>query len=228
MKGSIVRSFAGRFIEVVSWLCFEHQWKQWELLIIAGTALLLLLLILRLLRKGRTAGAQAFELRERSPIIGVRLADHQHSRREIRGLQRSRPARVTQPDTRQENRKTTRQLEKLNRQIEQFQRDIAERQQTEAHMEKRVAELTASNEQLRAEIVKHRQTESHLKQRLAELEAANEPLRQEKLQTKQPENVPIQSDERKPGSRRHSGPLNVEELSHLAELGKRLAPRRPS
>jgi chromosome segregation ATPase len=226
-KGSTVRSFAEKSIQVVLWLCFEHQWKQWELLIIAGTALLLLLLILRLLRKGRTVEAQAYELSERSPIIGVRLADHRHSRREIRDLQKSRSAHDTQPGIRQENRKTTRQLEKLNRQIEQFQRDIAERQQTDVVLRKRIMELTASNEQLRAEIVKHRQTEAHLKQRLAELEAANEPLRQEKLQ-KKPENVPIQSDERKPGSRRHSGPLNVEELSHLAELGKRLAPRRPS
>lgn len=223
-----MRSFAGKFIQVVSWLCFEHQWSQWELLIIAGTALLLLLLILRLLRKGRTAGAQAFELSERSPIIGVRLADHPHSRREIRSLHRSRSAPVTQPDARQEDRKRTRQLEKLNRQVEQFQRDIAERQQTEALLQERVAQLTASNKQLRAEIGTHHQTEAHLKQRVAELEAANGQSHQEKLQKTQPENIPIQSDEQRPRSRRHSGPLNVEELSHLAELGKRLAPRRPS
>jgi hypothetical protein len=228
MKGSIVRSFAEKLIQVVSWLCFEHQWKQWELLIVAGTALLLLLLILRLLRKGKTAGAQAFELRERSPIIGVRLADQQHSRREIRSLRKSPPAPAAQPDAKRDDRKTTRQLEKLNRQIEQFQRDIAERQQTDVVLRRRIMELTASNEQLRAEIVKHRQTEAHLKQQLAELEATDGQLDGQKLQKKQPENVPIQSDERRPGSRRHSGPLNVEELSHLAELGRRLAPRRPS
>ncbi len=228
MKGSIVRSFAGKFIEVVSWLCFEHQWKQWELLIIGGTALLLLLLLLKLLRRGRTAGTRAYELAERSPIIGVRLADHPHSRREARDLQRSSSAHVTQPGARQEDRKTTRQLEKLNRQIEQFQRDIAERQQTDAVLRKRIVELTASNEQLRAEIVKHRQTEAQLKQRLAEHEAANGQLDGEKLPKKQPDNVPIQDDGRKPAPRRHSGPLNVEELSHLAELGRRLAPRRPS
>ena len=223
-----MRSFAEKFIQVVSWLCFEHQWQQWELLIVAGTALLLLLLILRLLRKGRTAGAQAFELSERSPIIGVRLADHPRSRREMRSLRRSQPAPVTQPDTKREDRRATRQLEKLNRQVEQFQRDIAERTQTQALLEERVAQLTASNEKLRAEIGAHHQNESHLKQRVAELEAAYEQSRQEKLKPTQPENIPIQSDEQKPRSRRHNGPLNVEELSHLAELGRRLAPRRPS
>ena len=95
-------------------------------------------------------------------------------------------------------------------------------------MEKRIAELTASNEQLRAEIANHRQTEALLKQRLAELEPANEPLRQEKLQKKEPENVPTQSAEQKPRSKSYNGPLNVEELSRLAELGRRLAPRRLS
>ncbi len=223
-----MRSFAEKLIEVVSWLCFEHQWQQWELLVIAGTALLLLLLILRLLRKGRTAGAQAFELSERSPIIGVRLADHPRSRREIRSLRRSQPAPVMQPDARQEDRKRTRELEKLNRQVEQFQRDIAERTQTQAVLQERVAQLTASNEKLRAEISMHHQTEAHLKQRLAELEADLDQLRQEKLQPKQPESIPVQSDGQKPRPRRHGGPLNIEELSHLAELGRRLAPRRPS
>ena len=223
-----MRGFAEKFIQAVSWLCFEHQWQQWELLVIAGTALLLLLLILRLLRRGRATGAHAFELSDRSPVIGVRLAGHPHSRREMRSLQRSQPAPVAQPDAKREDRKATRHLEKLNRQVEQFQRDIAERKQTEATLEQRIAQLTASNEQLRAEIGSHHQTEVHLKQRLAELEAAHEQLRQEKLQLKQPENIPILSNEEKPRPRRHGGPLNVEELSHLAELGRRLAPRRPS
>jgi len=226
VKGSTVRSFAEKFIQVVSWLCFEHQWKQWELLIIAGTSLILLLLLLRVLRRGRTEAARAYELFERSPIIGVRLADHRHSRREIKSLQKRRAALVPQPEAGQEHRKTTRQLEKLNRQVEQFQRDIAERQQTEVVMGKRIAELTTSNEQLRVEIAKHRQTEAHLRQRLAQLEAASGQFSQEDLQNKQLENIPVQSTERKARSRKANGPLSVEELSHLAELGKKLAPRR--
>lgn len=223
-----MRNFAEKFIEVVSWLCFEHQWQQWELLVIAGTALVLLLFLLRLLRKGRTADVRTFELSERSPIIGVRLADHPRSRREFRALHRARPAPAAQPDTKREDRKATRHLEKLNRQVEQFQRDIVERKQTEVLLEQRIAQLTASNEQLRAEISAHQQTEANLKQRLTELEAAHEQLRQEKLQPKPLENIPIQSDGQKPRPRRHAGPLNVDELSHLAELGRRLAPRRPS
>lgn len=226
MKGSTVRGFAEKFIQVVSWLCFEHQWQQWELLIIAGTALVLLLLLLRLLRNGRAEAARTYELFERSPIIGVRLADQRYSRRELRSLQKRQAALVAQPEVRQEHRKTTRQLEKLNRQIEQFQRDIAERQQTEVVLGKRIAELTASNEQLRAEIARGRQSEANLKERLAQLEAAAGQSGREDLQKPELENIPIKTAERKVRSRKANGPLSVEELSHLAELGKRLAPRR--
>lgn len=226
VKGNTVRGFAEKFIQVVSWLCFEHQWKQWELLIIAGTALVLLLLLLRLLRGGRTDAVRAHELIERSPIIGVRLADQRYSRREMRSLRKRQAALVAQPEVRQEHRKTTRQLEKLNRQIEQFQRDIAERQETEVALGKRIAELNASNEQLRAEIARHRQGEADLRQRLAQLEAAGGQLGEEYLQKAQPENIPVMTAERKARSRKANGPLSVEELSHLAELGKRLSPRR--
>ncbi|UCD00015.1 MAG: hypothetical protein JSW66_09055 [Phycisphaerales bacterium] len=258
-----MRSLAGKFVRLVSWLCFEHEWVQWELLTIAAAALLLLLFILRLLRKGTAARAQAALLPERSPIIGLRLADDRRSYGEIAGSQRSRSAR--KDHAKQKDRKTTRHLEKLNRQIEQLQRELAQRKQAEVrleqrlaeftkndkelsiekkrseivdrksvrgqidgHVEPQVAELTAANKRLHDEIVKHRDTHTRLEKQIAELKAANDQLRREKLEPKQPENIPVKSAERRPKSKRHNGPLNVEELSHLAELGKRLAPRRSS
>jgi prefoldin subunit 5 len=249
-----VRSLAGKFVRVVSWLCFEHEWARWELLTIAAIALLLLLFVLRLLRKGAAARAQAVLLPERSPIIGLRLADHKRSHHEIAGSQKSRSVR--RGHAKQKDRKTTRHLEKLNRQIEQLQREVTERKQTEARLEQRVAEftkagktlrpddvkpgqtdghveqqlaeLTAANKQLRDELAKHRDHQTGLEKQIAELKATNEQFRRPPLELKQPENIPVKSAERRPKSRRHDGPLNVDELSRLAELGKRLAPRRSS
>lgn len=250
-----MRSLAGKFIRLVSWMCFEHEWAQWELLTIAGTALLLLLFILRQLRKGAAARTRALLLPERSPIIGVRLADHKSAYRQIRASQRSRA--TVRGQAKQEKRKTTRHLEKLNRQIEQLQREVAEHKHAETrlerqlagitksgktlrqeddrsrqvddHVEQQIAELTAANKRLHDEIVKHRDHQTTLEKQLAELKAANEQLGRPGKpagELKPPENIPVRSAPRKPKSRRRDGPLNVEELSHLAELSRRLAPRR--
>lgn len=247
-----MRSLAGKFIRLVSWLCFEHEWTQWELLTIAATALVLLLFILRQLRKGAAARAHALLLPERSPIIGVRLADQKRGYRENAGSQRNRAA--PREHAKEKGRKTTRHLEKLNRQIEQLQREVTERKQAEArlsqrlaefteagktlrqddvkpsqtdsHVERQLAELTAANKRLHDELVKHRSRQTGLEKQITELKASNEQLRRPPLELKPAENIPVKSVQRKPRSRRRDGPLNVEELSHLAELGRRLAPRR--
>jgi hypothetical protein len=53
------------------WLLYYRRWETWELLAIAITALALLLLMGGARRQAR---ANIRRLRERSPIIGVRLA----------------------------------------------------------------------------------------------------------------------------------------------------------
>jgi hypothetical protein len=58
--------------------------------------------------------------------------------------------------------------------------------------------------------------------------AANARLQQQASEQKPSENIPVQSVEQKPKSTKPGGPLDPEELSRLAELGKRLSPRRTS
>ncbi len=222
-----VRSLAGKLIRLVSWLCFEHQWTQSELLIIAAIALLLLLLLLRLLQKGMVAAARADEVPERSPIIGVKLADHKRSHREIRDLERSHSAPALEKHGHGKKLKeTTRRLESSQEQIRQLQHEITVRRQTEARLQQQAAELTAVNKQLQYEIGKRSEAEVHLEQQVAALTAANAQLQQQISGRKQPGNLPAKSSEQGLHPKRQSGPLNIEELSQLAELGKRLAPRR--
>lgn len=253
----IVRDLAGKFIRLMSWLCFEHEWTQWELMTIAAGVLFLLLLILRLLRKETLTRAEADELPERSPIIGLRLADHKRSRREIRGLERSRSASALQRHgSRKELKEIAGQVDMLKGQIGQLQHEITEHKrmetrlkqriaeltttdgqpqpetrkssQTDVSLEQQLAELTATNKQLRDELAKRRQTEVRLEQQIGKLMAANARLQQQASEQRPSENIPVQGVEQKPKSKRPGGPLNTEELSRLAELGKRLAPRRSS
>lgn len=251
----VVRDLASKLIRLMSWLCFEHEWTRWELTIVAAVVLSLLLLTLRLLRKGMLTRVEVDELPERSPIIGLRLADHKRSRREIRDLEKSRTASAPQRfSSRKERMEIAEQVDTLTGQIAQLQREITEHDRTEARLkhkiaeltaadgrpqpqpqersqadtafEQRLAQLTAANKQLRDELVKHRQTEVRLEQQIDKLKAANARLEQQASEQRPSENIPVQGVEQKPRPRRRSGPLNTEELSRLAELGRRLAPPR--
>jgi len=55
-----------------SWL-YYRQWEAWELTAIAITALVILLLALRAHLK---IAANEKRLRERSPLVGIRTAEH--------------------------------------------------------------------------------------------------------------------------------------------------------
>lgn len=64
----IVERLTGFF----SWL-YYRRWERWELAAIAITALVILILIIRARLK---VAANEKRLRERSPIVGVRMAHH--------------------------------------------------------------------------------------------------------------------------------------------------------
>ncbi len=67
-----VEGIIDRLSGVFSWL-YYRQWERWELLAIAIAALVVLILMARAHLKV-TANAKRF--RERSPIVGVRMAKH--------------------------------------------------------------------------------------------------------------------------------------------------------
>jgi len=222
------RSFAARLIRLVSWLCFEHPWTLSELLIIGAIVLLVLLLLVRLLRRRVAAAVYEDALPERSPIIGVKLAEHKRSWRGIRSLEKGRSAPDGQrAGSRTKPKEITEKVESSKEQVGQLQGEIIGLRQMEARLEQQAADLAAANKQLRDEVTKHRQAEVRLEQRIGKLTAANARLQSQISQQGQPENIPIKDSEQISKPRTQSGPLNTEELSRLAELGKRLAPRRP-
>jgi chromosome segregation ATPase len=253
----IMRNLAGKFLRFMSWLCFEHEWARWELMIVAVVVLFLLLLILRLLRKETLTRTVMGEVPERSPIIGLRLADHKVSRREIRIMEKRRLASASQQRRHQKELKETRgQMDTLKEQVHQLQRELTEHSRMEAHLKRQIAELTApegqlepppvqssrtdpsleqklaelttANKQLHDDLARHQQAEVRLERQIEKLMAANTQLQKQASEQPPPENIPVQSVEQKPKPKRPSGPLDPEELSQLAELGKRLAPRRTS
>jgi len=74
-----LESFINRLTQYCS-LLYTRQWERWELLTIAAVAMILLLLVMRGRRKVRFRRTSAHHLYERSPIIGVRLAQRRGSR----------------------------------------------------------------------------------------------------------------------------------------------------
>ena len=64
----IINRLSGYF----SWL-YYRQWERWELLAIAIVPLVILILMVRAHFK---VAANAKRFRERSPIVGVRMAEH--------------------------------------------------------------------------------------------------------------------------------------------------------
>jgi chromosome segregation ATPase len=161
----------------MSWLCYEHQWAEWELLTIAITVLVLLLLIVRLHRKGMVRKARANQVRGRSSIKGIKISGHKRSRQGIKVSEKDHLARVQKGDEGQKKwRKTIKQLKKLNGQIEQLQHQATKRKQATKHFKQQVTELTSANEKLRHAITEHKQTTKHLKQQVTKLMSVNEKL----------------------------------------------------
>jgi chromosome segregation ATPase len=223
---TIVRSLVGKLVRFVSWLCYGHQWAEWELFTIALAALALLWLTIRQLRKGTVAGREAEHLRAHSPVIGINLADPRRSRRSIRTQSKKRFAHALQERQQRQNAKrATRKIEHLNEQLIQLQREVAEHRQTETSLKEQLTGLTAANEKLRQEVAESRQAEQRLRQQAAELTAANERLVVHSDGPKQLEEVAAKDAEQR--SRRKTGkmPLSIEELTQVSDLAKRVSSR---
>ncbi|MHC4229557.1 MAG: hypothetical protein ACYSW0_19165 [Planctomycetota bacterium] len=223
---TIVRSLTGKLVRFISWLCYDHQWAEWELFTIAIATLALLWLTIRQLRKGTARGEEAEHLRARSPVIGIKLAEPKRSRRSIRAQPKKRLAHALQERQQRQNaKKATRQIERLNEQLIQLQRKVAKHKQTEIGLEERLAELTAANEILRQEVAESRQAEQHLREQAAELTAANERLGEHSDGPKQLEKVAAKDAEQRSRQKGGKMPLSIEELTQVSDLAKRVSSR---
>jgi hypothetical protein len=173
-----VNNLIYKLTKYFSWLCFRH-WERWELLIIVLIALVLLLLIIWQNRKGTTRNVYANQIRERSPIIGVKLADTK-SHLKTEDFKKNRPASLSDKHTKQ--KKTKEQLEKLNKQIQLLQLEINKRKQNEIRLEQQVVELKTANKELKQKATAYnlsKQAEQYPKQQIKEVPAIKEHPQQE-------------------------------------------------
>ena len=171
-----LHSFVDRLTQLFSWLYYQHLWEEWELLAIGVVVLVPLLVIARRQRKERTCRIYTHHDPERSPIIGVKLANGKHSPSEITDSKKAHSHSVARGKSKQDD--VIKQLAGSNEQIKELQCEIARHRQAEARLERQLAELTAANEKLKHEINEFKQAEEHLQQQTVELLAMNKELQE--------------------------------------------------
>jgi cell division septum initiation protein DivIVA len=181
-----VNNLIFKITKFFSTLYFRH-WERWELLIIVLISLVLLLFIIWQQRKVTTKRIYVNQFRERSPIIGVKLADNR-SHLKIEDVKKDGLA--SSPKKQAKQRKTKEQLDKLNEQVQQLQYEISKHKQVETRFEHQVKELTAANEKLRQNTVISTPIEQSKKQQPAEVSIPIDKLQQKIAGSKQAEQKP--------------------------------------
>ena len=249
-----VNNLIYKLAKYFSWLYFRH-WERWELLIIVLISLALLLFIIWQQRKATTRRVYVNQVRDRSPIIGVKLADNR-SRHEIENLKKDGSASF--PKKYAKLKKTKEQLHKLNEQVQQLQYEINKHKKTEVRLQNQVKELKAANEKLRQNTavsnrveqskkqqpkqsiievpgvkehpenksVKSNTVKKRVRQQLGDLKAAQKPSKSKISRQKQPGRIVREKTEQVKVSRElREQPLDVDKLKAMAELAKRIQKR---
>ena len=173
-----VNNIIYKLTKYFSWLYFRH-WERRELLIIVLISLVLLLLIIWQHRKRATRNVYANRIRERSPIIGVKLADTRSYAR-IEDSRRNRSISLSQKHTKE--KKSKEQLEKLKKEIQLLQIEISKHKQNELHLEQQVVELKTANKKLKQKAIAYnqsKQAEKYSMQQIIEVPAIKQTRRQE-------------------------------------------------
>ncbi len=218
-----VNNLIDKLIKYFSWLYFRH-WERWELLIIVLICLVLLLLIIWQQQKGTTKSVYVNQVRERSPIIGVKLADNR-SHLKIEDLKKDRSASLPKNHTKQ--KETKEQLEKLNEQIQQLQLEISKHKQIEVRLEQHVTELTAANEKLQHKAAVNNQVKQQARKQIGELTASKKQSIHRTNARKQSDRILREKTEKVRVSKElREQPLDVQKLKAIAELAKQIQ-RRP-
>lgn len=225
-----LRSFVDRLTQLCSWLYYQHQWEEWELLAIGVAVLIPLLLIARQQRKERTGRIYTHHDRERSPIIGVKLANGKHHPSEITDSKKARSHSVARGKSKQDD--VIKQVDSSNEQIKELQCEIARHRQAKARLEQQLAELTAANEKLKHEINEVKQAEEHFQQQTIESLAANKELQDERGERKRAKGAVHDQTDSAPAAYKHptdskhaNEPLDVEKLKAIAALARQIQQR---
>ena len=245
-----VNNLIDKLIKFFSWLYFR-PWERWELLIIVLICLVLLLLIVWQQRKSTTKSLYVNQVRERSPIIGVKLANNRSPLR-IEDVKHGHTAHLSKKRVKQ--KKTKEQLEKLNQHVQQLQYEISKHKQAEERLKHKVTELTATNEQLRQnttvsnhleqvskqqiievspvkeqpspELTDSNTVKPHTKQQAGESKATQKSYNRRINISKQPDRISQEKTEHiKLSKELREQPLDVEKLKAIADLAKRIQNR---
>ena len=227
-----LHSFVDRLTQLFSWLYYQHQWEEWELLAIAIAVLIPLFLIAIRQRKERAGRIYTHHDRGRSPIIGVKLANGKHKPPEITDSKKVRSHSTAIGKNKQDE--VIPQIDSSNEQIRQLQCEIARHRQAETRLEQQLAELTATNEKLKHEINEVKQAEEHLQEQTVELLAAKKKLQEGRSGRKRVEKAiqgqtdPAPATDTIPTDSKHANePLDVEKLKAIAALARQIEQRPP-
>jgi len=209
-------NFIDKLIKFFSLLYFR-QWERWELLVIVLICLVLLLLIIWQQRKSTTKSVYVNQVRERSPIIGVKLADNRSHLR-IEDVKQARSTPLSKKEVKQI--KTKEQLTKLNKQVQQLQYEIDKHKQTEASLKHQVialtTELTTVNEQLRQNPVISNQAVQKPKQQIVEVSTGKE----------QPPHEPAENSTIRQQAKQQAGKSKAAQKSYYRRIKTRIQPDR--
>lgn len=141
-----VESLTNTFTEYATWLYSGREWARWELLTVAMTAMVLLLLVLVHRRKAKAKKVGAKQIAKKPSAIGIKLEAEGDS--DSSGI-----VSVSKNNGNQKRwKETTKKWKNLQKLIEQLQEETAKYKQAEECLEQQFTKLKAANEQLRQEI----------------------------------------------------------------------------
>jgi len=168
----IVSSFIDRPGQFASWL-FQRQWSEWEIIIIAGIAVFVVIWIMKRQRKLSLRNIYDNQFLESTPIIGTKLGSRKKRRHLIENFKKAQLAAAQKGHSNQQTSAQKTESEKLREQIKQLQYEIIKHREAEVRLKQQVAELTTSKDELQHEL-------AELKQ--AEQQVDKEPVTEEKEQ----------------------------------------------
>lgn len=184
--------FVDKVTQYLSWF-YHRQWEQWELAVAAITALCMVILFIRARQK---VAANTRLYRDRSPIIGIQLAQSRRRPRRIKISQKSRPAPVAQRHTGEHTKENIKErVTELESAKERLRDDPIDSRQDTEHFKQQLTALAATNKQLKQELIKRTQAEKRLKQQVAELTAHTEQLLHKRPAPELSEKEPVESSE---------------------------------
>jgi hypothetical protein len=150
-----LESLTNRLLEYVSWLYYERQWASWELGVVAVTALVLLLLTLRRMRKAKAMGVESAGagIVESRGLIGAKLAAGRTNHLQAEQHTSQRLTSLSDRDGKKRRwKQTARELKGFGALVEQLQIEVSRYKVAEESFKQQLVKLKAANERLRQEL----------------------------------------------------------------------------